>query len=68
MSEPGVRIVHLGTVIQTQFGVLDAAGDVLPQEPINVKLQVFSHEGFAEAFARLAEAREAAAREASTGE
>lgn len=58
------QVVHLGTVIQTQFGVLDEAGDVVAQEPVSVKLQVFSEAGFAEAFARLQEAREAAAREA----
>jgi len=54
-----MRLVHLGTVIQTQFGALDDDDNVVPQEPVTANVQVFTAEAFAEAFARIKGARDA---------
>lgn len=56
-----MRIVHVATNITTHFGVLDDDGNVIPQEPINAQVQIFTREKFAEAFDLIEKQRDEAA-------
>ena len=55
------RIVHVQTIIQTVFGVLDDDGNVIPQQPIVAQSSKFSAEAFTEAHAAIAGERDKAA-------
>lgn len=50
-------IVHVQTVIVTTFGVLDDAGNVNPQKPIQMQMNILSLEMFAEAYQALMQAK-----------
>lgn len=52
------QIVHLRTVIQVQFGVLDENGNAHPQEPIVAEGSIFSAEAFVEAFEKIRDKRD----------
>ena len=56
-----MRVVHLGTVVQVTFGVLDDDGNVIPQEPMQVRVAKFERDEFAAAFDAVAKARDDAA-------
>lgn len=53
-----MTIVHIQTVVQATFGVLDDDGNVNPQQPVTVTLAKFSRDALEEAFQSIAVARE----------
>lgn len=53
-----MRIVHVQTLVQTTFGVIDDDDNVVPQEPVQLQITRFAPEAFAEAFATIAKARD----------
>jgi hypothetical protein len=55
------RIVHVQTIVQTVFGVLDDDGNVIPQQPIVAQSSKFSAYAFTEAYAAIAAERDKAA-------
>lgn len=55
-----MKVVHLGTTIQTVFAVVDDEGNAIAQEPIVAAVQAFNREKFVEAFERIEQARDAA--------
>jgi hypothetical protein len=55
------RIVHVQTIVQTVFGVLDDDGNVIPQQPIVAQSSRFSEEAFRDAYAAIAGERDKAA-------
>lgn len=60
-----MRIVHLETVVQTTFGVLDENDNSIPQQPIQVQINRFDAESFEEAHGIIAKARDEALEAAS---
>jgi hypothetical protein len=54
------QLVHLGTTIQTTFGLVDDDGNVIPQPPIPAQLVAFSAAEFTAAFEGIREQRDAA--------
>lgn len=52
------KVVHVQTVIQTVFGIIDDHGNVIPQQPVVLQLVKFSPESFAEAFTAIARVRD----------
>lgn len=55
-----MKLVHLQTIIQTQFGLLDDDGNAIPQEPITATVQRFGLDDFREAHDVIAAARDKA--------
>ncbi len=55
-----MKLVHMQTTITTVFGVLDADGNAIPQQPVQATVNVFDPEAFTEAYAAIAKARDEA--------
>lgn len=49
--------IHCGTVIQTTFAVLDGGGNLANHAPLKIEVLEFSAAAFADAFAKIAQAR-----------
>lgn len=60
-------VVHIQTVIQTTFGVLDEDGNVIPQQPVQVQVTLFKPEAFSDAYAAIEQARDQAAANMEAG-
>lgn len=54
------RIVHAQTTIQTIFGLLDEDGNLIPQQPITINLNIFDPQAFVEAHTMIVQARDKA--------
>lgn len=55
-----MKIVHLGTQIQTTFGLMDEEGNVADQQTVQATVPRFEEQAFVDAFEKLAEARNSA--------
>lgn len=54
-----MQLVHLGTVVQSVFGVVDEKGNVITQEPLQAQMILFSKAEFESAFKVIEEQRDA---------
>lgn len=52
------QLVHLGTVVQSTFGLVDENGNVIPQEALTVKLPLFNADYFNKAHDNIRDARD----------
>ena len=49
-TEVPLTIVHTGTTVTVNFGVLDEDGNVIAQEPVTLQIHKLSPEAFQEAY------------------